>query len=84
MNTNNVAVPLDSMVEWFHAHYEDAVNGVFYNGREGGYQYAPGAGPYDPLNVLQGEFPDADSDVIGEAADILRSFGSAWVRKGRY
>ena len=84
MTKNNAATPLDNILEWFHTNYEDAVHGVFYNSREGGYQYAPGAGPHDPLDVLRGEFPDADPDVLQEAADILLSSGSAWVKKGRY
>jgi hypothetical protein len=84
MNTNNNAMPLDNMIEWFHTHYEDAIHSVFYDGREGGYQYAPGAGPCDPLDVLQGEFPDIDLGVIEKAVDILQSSGSAWVRRGHY
>lgn len=77
-------VPLEMMLGWFHNHYEDAAHGVFYDGREGGYQYSPGTGPRDPLQVLQGEFPDADPEVLREAADKLLSEGSTWVNKGVY
>lgn len=80
----NVEVPLDTMLEWFHANYEDAIHGVFYSGRDEGYQYAPGAGPHDPLDELQGEFPNADLDVLQGAADILGFRGGAWIKKGRY
>jgi hypothetical protein len=75
---------VEMMLQRFNKDYEDAVHGVFYNGREGGYQYLPGAGPCDPLDVLQAEFPDAAPEVLQEAADILASEGSAWVKKGVY
>lgn len=77
-------VPLETMLERFKTSYEDAVHGVLYNGRDGGYQYLPGAGPCEPLEVLQEEFPDADPEVLQKAADILLSEGSAWVKKGVY
>jgi len=83
-NISNFEMPLEDILEWFQTNYEDAVHGVFHNGREGGYEYAPDAGPYDPLDVLQGEFSQANPGVLQEAANILRSSGSAWVKKGRY
>lgn len=83
-NKDNLDLLLEVILEWFHTNYEDAVHGVFYNGRKGGYQYAPGAGPCDPLDVLRGELPEAHPAVLEEAADILRSSGSAWVKRGRY
>jgi hypothetical protein len=45
------------LVAWFKTHHEDAADGVFYKGREGGYQYAPGAGPVDPKGTLLEAFP---------------------------
>lgn len=77
-------VTLETMLESFKNNHEDAAHGVFYNGREGGYQYLPGAGSCDPLEVLQEEFPHADSEVVQEAADILLSEAGAWVKKGVY
>jgi hypothetical protein len=84
MANEKVEVSLESMLQWFNNNYEDAVHGVFYNGREEGYQYLPGAGPCDPLDVLQSEFPDADPEMLQEAADILLSEGSPWVKKDVY
>lgn len=84
LNKNYAEVPLEDILEWFHTNYEDAANGVFYNGREGGYQYLPGAGPCDPLDVLQAEFPDATSEILQKAANTLVSEASAWVKKGVY
>jgi hypothetical protein len=84
MTKRHAELPLEEILEWFYANYEDADHGVFHDCREGGYQYLPGAGPYDPLDVMQGEFPDANPDVLQEAADILLSSGSAWVKKGVY
>jgi hypothetical protein len=68
----------------FMKHYEDAAHSVFYNGRKGGYQYLPGFEPCEPIDVLRGMFPHADSEVLEEAADELRSMASAWVKKGAY
>lgn len=74
----------ESMIAWFNNNYEDAVHGVFYCDSEGGYQYVAGAGPHDPLDVLREEFSNAAPNILDEAADFLRSSGSAWVKKGRY
>jgi hypothetical protein len=60
------------------------VHSVFYDGRDGGYQYAPGAGPCDPLEVLQEQFPEADEQVIKEAVREIESEGGAWVNKRKY
>jgi hypothetical protein len=52
--SNTPATPTTEIVlAWFYANYQDAVHSVFYDGRDGGYQYAPGAGPCDPLEVLR-------------------------------
>jgi hypothetical protein len=83
-NKNDVEVPLEDILDWFHTNYEDAVHGVFHNGRDEGYQFLPGAGPCDPLDELQAEFPDADPEVLQEAADILLPEANAWVKKGVY
>jgi hypothetical protein len=77
-------VPLEDILEWFHHNYGDAVHSVFYDGREGGYQYAPDAGPCDPLDELREEFPCVNPGLLQKAADILGSSGGAWVRRGRY
>ncbi len=84
MGNSEVVLSVENLLEWFNNNYEDAVHGVFYNSCDGGYQYAPGAGPCDPLEVLQAEFPDADPEVLREAADILLSQAGAWVKKGHY
>ncbi len=84
MANNKVVLSPENLLEWFNNNYEDAVHGVFHNSRDGGYQYAPGASQCDPLEVLQAEFPDADPELVQEAADILLSQAGAWVKKGRY
>jgi hypothetical protein len=73
----------DFLIEWFSKNHEDAAHGVPRDGR-GGYVYAEGHGPYDPMDVLNGAFPDEDRDVLEEAASDLRSSASAWVKKGYY
>ena len=80
----NAKLTSATILEWFHKNYEDAAHSVFYDGNEGGYQYAPDAGPLDPQDVLQQEFSDADPAILKEAADSLLSSGSAWVKRGRY
>jgi hypothetical protein len=40
MANNKVVLSVENLLEWFNNNYEDAVHGVFYNGCEGGYQFA--------------------------------------------
>jgi len=77
-------VTIQEMHEWFLANYEDPANGVPYESREGGYQYIFG-GPYDPMDVLQDEFPDVEFKLIEEAAhSIYANYGGEWIQKGQY
>jgi hypothetical protein len=83
--SNTPATPTTEIVlACFYANYQDAVHSVFYDGRDGGYQYAPGAGPCDPLEVLREQFPEADEHVIKEAVREIESEGGAWVNKRKY
>lgn len=74
---------VSGMIAWFHENYEDPANGVPYDGREGGYQYVFG-GPYDPNEVLQGEFPDVPYETAERAVQIICDYGGEWVKKGDY
>lgn len=82
--TNSNLSPSARLVAWFNTHYEDAAHNVFYNGSEGGYQYAPGAGPVDPKETLLEEFPKVKSDVLAKAVNELLSEAGAWVKKSQY
>ncbi len=74
---------VEEMVEWFFENYKDPADGVPYESKEGGYQYFLG-GPYDPLEVLQEEFPNVDFEKIEEAANIIYQDGHEWVRSEDY
>jgi hypothetical protein len=84
MSKKSKSTTVEITLARFNENYEDAVHGVFYDGGEGGYQYAPGFAPCNPLDVLKEWFPDADLEVLEEANNTLQSSGSAWVRKERY
>ena len=71
---------LKELVQWFFENYEDPANGVPY---EGGYIYALG-GPYHPWDELLAQFPDADEELIEEAAEVITREGTEWVRRGQY
>ena len=73
----------EEMADWFFSHYKDPADGVPYESKEGGYQYIFG-GPYDPMDVLQEEFPNADFKLIEEAADTIYSDGFEWVKQEDY
>ena len=71
----------ETMLKWFQSQYEDAAEGIFFNSREGGYQYEEGNRPCDPSTVLQEEFPDADFEIVKRVADGLSREGTPWVKK---
>ena len=73
----------DALVAWFLEFYEDPVNGVPYNTREGGYQYIYG-GPWDAASELAAMFPDAAAEEIDAAADELLGYGADWIKVGLY
>lgn len=75
--------PVGDMIAWFTSNYEDPAQHVPYETREGGYQYYLG-GPYDALDELSREYPDAHPDDIEEAADTLEDLGGEWVKIGQY
>ncbi|MEV5032101.1 hypothetical protein MRBLMC3_001295 [Sphingobium sp. LMC3-1-1.1] len=62
------------MVDWFHENFEDPAMETPFESAEGGYQYIWG-GPYDAMDELYTEFPDAAEDEIAEAADEVQSEG---------
>lgn len=64
-----------AMVNWFHSNYQDPVNRLPYNGREGGYQWLHG-GPYNASEELLDEFSSLYSDEwIDEAIEIVEQEG---------
>jgi hypothetical protein len=74
------AEQLDVMESWFRAHYEGPAERTPYESAEGGYIYIDG-GPYDPAEVLYGEFAHRVSEeVISELADKLTSEMPDWAR----
>lgn len=76
-------ISVDEIKEWFFANYKDPANGVPYESKEGGYQYFAG-GPYDPIEEIQGEFPDAEFDLIEQAASEIYGYGFEWVKNDEY
>lgn len=74
---------VDQMVEWFKSGYMDPANGVPFDSREGGYIYV-GGGPYDALDVLSQEYPDALPDELEDAATELEHESTEWVRVDEY
>jgi len=66
---------LTEMTEWFHSKFQDPVNRLPYNSREGGYQYIYG-GPYDAHDQISDAFSHQYSDeLIEEAVEIVQADG---------
>jgi hypothetical protein len=76
-------VPVDQMIEWFRGVFKDPADGVPYNSGEGGYQYING-GPYDALEELSAQFPNALPDELEAAASELEAESYEWVRHDEY
>ena len=74
---------VDELVTWFHEHYVLPVHGVPYDSGEGGYQYVFG-GPYEAIDELSSEFPNAEESVIDEAAELINEEGLDWVKIDQY
>jgi hypothetical protein len=69
---------LEVMESWFRAHYEDPAERTPYESAEGGYIWV-GGGPYDPHEVLYGEFSgQVAEDAIEELAKKLTSEMPEW------
>ncbi len=70
---------MNEMRIWFLARYTDPADSVYYDNKEGGYQYA-GNGPYDALEVLRLEFGGkvSDAKIQQVAADLTTQCGE-WV-----
>lgn len=62
------------MVAWFFANYEDPAVRTPYESAEGGYQWIWG-GPFEALDVLIEQFPDASYDVIERAVKRIEAQG---------
>lgn len=75
--------PVDRMVEWFLSNYMDPANGVPYNSGEGGYIYTHG-GPYEALDVLSEQYPEALQDELEDASRVLEQESTEWVRHDEY
>jgi len=66
---------IDKMTNWFHANYQDPVNRLPYNSREGGYQYLYG-GPYDANEEISDNYSHQFPEVfIEEAVDRVQAGG---------
>jgi len=65
---------IDAMVDWFQANFDDPVNDLPYDGREGGYQWMWG-GPFDATEELQNAFPSASEQEIAAAVNEIESDG---------
>jgi hypothetical protein len=76
-------VTIGEMVSWFYDNYKDPAEGVPYDSSEGGYMYIAG-GPYDPVEELYEQFPNADSQIVEEAARKIYSNGVEWVKNDEY
>ncbi|WP_154813643.1 hypothetical protein [Hellea balneolensis] len=71
--SNEVAISL--MTNWFHSNFQDPVNRLTYNTREGGYLYTFG-GPYDASEQIWDEFGDLYSaELIERAVDRVQEDG---------
>jgi hypothetical protein len=69
---------IEAMKTWFYARYEDPAENTPYVGSEGGYQFIHG-GPYDPREVLEGEFSEIVPDnVMEDFAGELERSASEW------
>jgi hypothetical protein len=76
-------VSVDQMVEWFRSQFMDPASGVPYNSGEGGYIYING-GPYDALEALSEQYPDALPEELEDATAELELESSEWVRTDEY
>lgn len=71
------------MIDWFRERYVEPVEILPFDSREGGYQYFAG-GPYDALEVLQENFPEAEPRDVAEAASQLERESDVWIRREDY
>ncbi len=65
---------IDSLVEWFHKHYQDPAHEVHYSTKGGGYQWRLGE-PYDASEVLADNFPEEFEEIIDAAVKKIQSGG---------
>lgn len=70
----------DEMVNWFHDHYEDPANHLYYGNGEDGYEWG-GYVPHYPPEVLSEEFPDASASEREKAARKLQRGTTHWLKK---
>jgi len=71
---------VQDMVDWFFDSYEDPAHHVPF---EGEYVYYAG-GPYNALEELQEQFPNANEEDLQEASEVIESQGFDWVKSGQY
>ena len=71
-------VSTSEMTSWFPQKYDRATESLFYDSREGGFQYPPGSHPIDIRSVLEENFPKATQTSIDEAVHELEDDGP-WV-----
>ncbi|MDR0946351.1 MAG: hypothetical protein LBM87_01200 [Ruminococcus sp.] len=74
---------VDDLVKWFFQNYKNPADGVYYDKREGGYQYLNG-GPYDAEEVLVEKYPDVDEDTLNKAVSNIEAQGYEWVGIDEY
>ncbi|MEM7729331.1 MAG: hypothetical protein AAF311_08650 [Pseudomonadota bacterium] len=66
---------VEHMTEWFFSRFQDPVNRLPHNSREGGYLYIHG-GPYDARDQISSEFADQyPEELIEEAIDAVEADG---------
>lgn len=69
---------LEEMRKWFFANFRDPVEETPYDSEEGGYIYLYG-GPYDPDEVLRGEFEGKVPDeVLEKLIEEIRDISWKW------
>ena len=69
---------IDEIKEWFFLNFEDPVELLPYESKEGGYIYIWG-GPYDPREKIEGEFGGiVGDDIIDEVASEMEEISWEW------
>lgn len=69
---------IDEIKKWFFSNFEDPVESLPYESKEGGYIYIWG-GPYEPRDEIENEFSGiVDDDIIDEVASEMEEISWDW------
>ena len=69
---------IEEIKSWFYQNFEDPVECLPYESKEGGYIYIWG-GPYDPRDEIENEFSGiVDEEIIDEVASELEEISWEW------